>query len=122
MANYCLGPVSKAYRAIERHARQRLRQWLCRKQQVRWPAIHRFPGRYIDEQLGLLRLSQRTTSFHGRSREASSVSRARKIRMSRFDERDVEAEHGAANERSAYERLKTDRRLLNHRATSRLSK
>ena|SRR6267143_7237788 len=27
-ANYfCLGPVSTAYRAVERHARQRLRQW-----------------------------------------------------------------------------------------------
>jgi hypothetical protein len=31
-ANYfCLGPVSKAYRAVERHARRRLRQWLCAK-------------------------------------------------------------------------------------------
>jgi Group II intron, maturase-specific domain len=29
-ANYfCLGSVSKAYRAVERHARKRLRQWLC---------------------------------------------------------------------------------------------
>ncbi len=63
-ANYfCLGPVSKAYRVIERHARRRLRQWLCRKRQVRWPAIHRFPDRYIDQQLGLVRLSQRTASF-----------------------------------------------------------
>jgi len=63
-ANYfCLGPVSKAYRVIERHARRRLRQWLCRKHQVRWPAIRRFPDRYIDQQLGLVRLSQRTASF-----------------------------------------------------------
>lgn len=63
-ANYfCLGPVSKAYRAIERHARRRLRQWLCRKHQARWPAIRRFPDRYIDQQLGLVRLSQRTASF-----------------------------------------------------------
>src|SRR5690242_13741788 len=31
-ANYfCLGPVSKAYRAVEQHARQRVRQWLCAK-------------------------------------------------------------------------------------------
>ena len=29
-ANYfCLGPVSKAYRAVDQHARKRLRQWLC---------------------------------------------------------------------------------------------
>jgi hypothetical protein len=63
-ANYfCLGPVSKAYRAIERHARRRLRQWLCRKHQVQWPAIHRFPDRYIDQQLCLVRLSQQTASF-----------------------------------------------------------
>jgi len=31
-ANYfCLGPVSPGYRAVERHARKRLRQWLCAK-------------------------------------------------------------------------------------------
>ena len=63
-ANYfCLGPVSKAYRAVDRHARKRLRQWLCRKHQLKWPAIHRFPYRYIDHQLGLIRLSKRTASF-----------------------------------------------------------
>jgi hypothetical protein len=32
------------------------------------------------------------------------VSRMREIRMSRFDERDVETEHGAANEAPADER------------------
>ncbi len=63
-ANYfCLGPVSKAYRAIERHARRRLRQWLCAKHQVRWPAIRRFPDRYLDQRLGLVRLSQRTAGL-----------------------------------------------------------
>jgi len=56
-ANYfCLGSVSKAYRVIEHHARRRLRQWLCRKHQLKWPAIHRIPDRYIDHQLGLVRL------------------------------------------------------------------
>jgi len=31
-ANYfCLGPVSKAYRAVDRHTCKRLRQWLCAK-------------------------------------------------------------------------------------------
>jgi len=35
-ANYfCLGPVSKAYRAVEQHACKRLRQWLCAKHKVR---------------------------------------------------------------------------------------
>ena len=43
-ANYfCLGPVSKAYRAVEQHARKRLRQWLCAKHKVSWPATARFP-------------------------------------------------------------------------------
>jgi RNA-directed DNA polymerase len=40
-ANYfCLGPVSKAYRAVDQHARKRLRQWLCAKHK---PSGHR-PG------------------------------------------------------------------------------
>jgi hypothetical protein len=31
-ANYfCLGPVGKAYRAIDAHAVERLRRWLCKK-------------------------------------------------------------------------------------------
>ena len=35
-ANYfCLGQVSPAYRAIDRHAVRRLRQWLCRRHRVR---------------------------------------------------------------------------------------
>ena len=28
---FCLGPVSKAYRAIDTHVVERLRRWLCRK-------------------------------------------------------------------------------------------
>ena len=27
--DFCLGPVSRAYRAIDRHSSHRLRQWLC---------------------------------------------------------------------------------------------
>lgn len=43
-ANYfCLGPVSPAYRAIERHARKRLRQWLCAKHKLRGQATKQFP-------------------------------------------------------------------------------
>jgi len=38
----------------------------------------------------------------------------------RFDERDVETEHGEASEALADERAGTDRPRLNHRATSRL--
>ena len=30
---FCLGPVSRAYRALDRHCCNRLRQWLCAKHQ-----------------------------------------------------------------------------------------
>jgi group II intron reverse transcriptase/maturase len=44
-ANYfCLGPVSKACRAVERHAQKRLRQWLCAKHKVSWPVRDRNPS------------------------------------------------------------------------------
>lgn len=43
-ANYfCLGPVSKAYRAVEQHARKRLRQWLCAKHKVSWRGFRNRP-------------------------------------------------------------------------------
>jgi len=63
-ANYfCLGPVSKAYRAVERHARKRLRQWLCAKHKVSWPATWQFPEAALHDVLGLVRLTARTRSF-----------------------------------------------------------
>jgi group II intron reverse transcriptase/maturase len=63
-ANYfCLGPVSKAYRAVERHARQRLRQWLCSKHSVSWQATQKFSDAVLHEGLGLVRLTKRTSSF-----------------------------------------------------------
>ena len=63
-ANYfCLGPVSKAYRAVEQHARKRLRQWLCAKHKVSWPATKQFPEAALHDELGLVRLTTRTRSF-----------------------------------------------------------
>jgi RNA-directed DNA polymerase len=63
-ANYfCLGPVSKAYRAVEQHARKRLRQWLCAKHKVRWPATRQFPEAALHDELGLVRLTVRTRSL-----------------------------------------------------------
>src|SRR5215467_4460301 len=63
-ANYfCLGPVSKAYRAVEQHARKRLRQWLCAKYKVSWPATKRFSDATLHNVIGLVRLTQRTRDF-----------------------------------------------------------
>ena len=63
-ANYfCLGPVSRAYQAVERHARKRLRQWLCAKHKVRWPATNQFPEADLHDVRGLVRLTTRTRSF-----------------------------------------------------------
>ena len=63
-ANYfCLGPVSKAYRAIDQHARKRLRQWLCDKHKVKWPGTHRFPEASLYNVFGLVCLPGRTADF-----------------------------------------------------------
>src|ERR1700740_2707737 len=63
-ANYfCLGPVSRAYGAIERHARRRLRQWLCAKHKIRWPATKQYPEAGLHQKLGLVQLRRRTISF-----------------------------------------------------------
>lgn len=63
-ANYfCLGPVSKAYRAVDAHARDRLRWWLCRKHKVRGRGLSRFPDEYLDRNLGLVRLGPLTNNL-----------------------------------------------------------
>ena len=63
-ANYfCLGPVSNAYRAVERHTRRRLRQWLCAKHKVRGMGTRRFSDAHLHDVLGLVRLITRTRSF-----------------------------------------------------------
>jgi hypothetical protein len=63
-ANYfCLGPVSKAYRAVDAHARHRLRQWLCAKHKVKGQGTSRFPDDYLDQTLGLVKLQSRTRNF-----------------------------------------------------------
>ena len=60
---FCLGPVSKAYRSVDRHASRRLRQWLRAKHKVRGEGTARFPDAYLYQELGLLRLQERTRNF-----------------------------------------------------------
>jgi hypothetical protein len=63
-ANYfCLGPVSKAYQAVDGHARKRLRQWLCSKHQISWQATKKYSDVMLYEVFGLVRLTERTNSL-----------------------------------------------------------
>jgi len=63
-ANYfCLGPVSKAYSAVERHARKRLRQWLRAKNNLRGSATKQHSAASLHDKLGLARLTRRTSRF-----------------------------------------------------------
>jgi RNA-directed DNA polymerase len=58
-----LGPVSASYRAIDRHARHRLRQWLRGKHQLKSRGTSRFPDQYLHDVLGLVRLSDLPKTF-----------------------------------------------------------
>ena len=63
-ANYfSLGPVSKAYRAVDSHTRHRLRQWLVRKHKKAGAGTGAYPDEYLDEKLGLLRLEKLTANL-----------------------------------------------------------
>jgi len=60
---FCLGSVSKAYRAVDNHACKRLRQWLCAKHKVGRRAPQRFSRTYLHNVLGLVCLTARTSRF-----------------------------------------------------------
>jgi len=60
---FSLGPVSKAYRAIEQYTKHRLRRWLCDKHKVASSGWTRYPDEYLHEKLGLVRLCQRTQNL-----------------------------------------------------------
>ncbi|HWO29400.1 MAG TPA: group II intron reverse transcriptase/maturase [Candidatus Acidoferrum sp.] len=60
---FCLGPVSKAYRAVDSHACQRMRQWLRRKHRISWEVSQRFSDAILHDKLGLARLTRRTRSL-----------------------------------------------------------
>lgn len=60
---FCLGPVSKAYRAADQHTNRRLRRWLCRKHRVNGGGHTRYPDEYLYETLGLIKLAVLTRNF-----------------------------------------------------------
>jgi hypothetical protein len=56
-ANYfCLGPVTRVCRIVDKHVRKRMRQWLCEKHRVRGAGYARYPDEYLHDELGLNRL------------------------------------------------------------------
>ena len=73
---FCLGPVSKAYRAVEHHTRRRLRQWLRIKHKCQNSGTNQYPDEALHDKFGLVRLTARTAS-RGRPREPFSESRMR---------------------------------------------
>jgi RNA-directed DNA polymerase len=60
---FSLGPVSKAYRAVDAHVRYRLRQWLCSKHQQQGAGTSAYPDEYLYETLGLVRLEKTTSNL-----------------------------------------------------------
>jgi group II intron reverse transcriptase/maturase len=57
---FCLGAVSKAYKAVDRHASFRLRQWLRGKHQSKGRGTKAYSDEYLYERLGLVRLEPLT--------------------------------------------------------------
>jgi RNA-directed DNA polymerase len=56
-ANYFrLGPKVRVYAIVMRHARRRLRRWLCAKHKVQDRKHVRYPDPYLHHQLHLLPL------------------------------------------------------------------
>jgi group II intron reverse transcriptase/maturase len=63
-ANYFrLGPVSRAYRTVDRYVTNRLRRWLCKKHKLPGAGTSRFPDTYLYQQLGLIRLPMLTRNL-----------------------------------------------------------
>ena len=48
---FCLGPVGRAYKAVDRHVCRRLRQWLCVEHQVPGQGTARFPDEHLYQKL-----------------------------------------------------------------------
>ena len=60
---FCLGPVSKSYRALDQYTIRRLRRWLCHKHKVGSRGYARFPDEYFYARLGLVQLKPLTQTL-----------------------------------------------------------
>ena len=59
---FCLGAVSRSYRAVDNHARHRLRQWINGKHRSQGVQAVRHAPMYLHRELGLFRLSVTTAN------------------------------------------------------------
>jgi len=53
---FSVGTVIPAYKIVLKHARRRLRRWLCEKHKIRGEGYTRFPNTYLHTELGLHQL------------------------------------------------------------------
>lgn len=53
---FSVGTVVPAYKIVLKHARRRLRRWLCKKHKIRGEGHTRFPDSYLHAELGLYQL------------------------------------------------------------------
>jgi group II intron reverse transcriptase/maturase len=53
---FSVGTHVPAYKIVLKHARNRLRRWLCKKHKVRGDGQKRFPNKYLHAELGLIQL------------------------------------------------------------------
>ena len=53
---FSVGTVVPAYKIVLKHARRRLRRWLCKKHKIRGTGYKRFSNEYLHAELGLLQL------------------------------------------------------------------
>ena len=60
---FCLGAASKAYRAVDSHTCDRLRNWLGTKHKDQGWRSSRFPEKLLYQELGLIRLQRRRRRF-----------------------------------------------------------
>jgi hypothetical protein len=67
---FSYGTLSPAYRAMQRHVRHRVRQWL-QPFQARGRGISRFPDEYLEDTLGLLNLTKLRDNY-SRAKRLSS--------------------------------------------------
>ena len=108
-ANYFrLGTVVEAYETVMHHARRRLRRWLCKKHKVGRREYARYSNEHLHGQYGLILLPQCTQglpcakSMNSLVREPGAGEP-----HARFDEREVETEHGWTERRARAEGVRS---------------